>query len=59
MRNDFLDRPITMTEVRNAIKKIKKNRQTPGGISIEFLKYCTDDVFPLLTALFKFYFEHG
>ena len=58
--NQFLDREITIEEIKFAINKAKKNK-APGEdrITYEFFKNSTDEFLSILTSVHNIAFEKG
>ena len=58
--NHFLDKPISLEEIRNTIKTLK-NKKSPGkdGITNEMIKSATPDLLQILQKLFNLIMDTG
>ena len=58
--NPFLDKPILIEEIKNAIKKLK-NKKSPGkdGITNEMIKSATPDLLQILEKTFNLVIDTG
>ena len=57
---EYLDGPITETEISFAIKNLKSGKSPwIDGLNVQFIKPCSTHIVPYLSTLFNFYFEHS